>query len=70
VGPDEKNKAKTIDKHLFELQGENFGAIDIKINAQADRLAVSSIDSEVTLYNIQPERKLNVYKNLSEKYAG
>ncbi len=72
VAPDEKNKdkAKTIDKHLFELQGENYGAIDIKINAQADRLAVSSIDSEVTIYNIQPEKKLTVYKNLSEKYAG
>lgn len=67
---DNKVKVKTIDKYMFELQGENYGAIDIKINAQADRLAVSSIDSEVTIYNIQPEKKLTVYKNLSEKYAG
>jgi hypothetical protein len=68
TAPDEKNKAsaKTIDKHLFEIQGKNYGAIDIKINSLANRLAVSSIDSEVAVYNINPERKLEHYRDLSD----
>jgi hypothetical protein len=70
VASKDTTQAKTIDKHLFEFQGKNFGAIDIKISAQADRLAVSSIDSEVAIYNLLPERKLTHYKDLSEKFAG
>jgi hypothetical protein len=62
----DKSSAKTIDKHLFEIQGENYGSIDIKINSASNLLAVSSIDSEVTIYNIEHDRKLKLFKNLSD----
>ncbi len=64
------SKTNTIDKPKFEIKGENYGSIDIKINSLGNKLAVSSIDQEVAIYNIHPENGLTLYKNLSETYPG
>ena len=60
----------TIDKPTFEIQGKNYGSVDIKINSLGNRLAVSSIDSELSIYNIHPESGLTHYKDLSDSYLG
>jgi hypothetical protein len=56
----------TLDKPKqgFQVQPEKmFGGVDIKINQQGNRLAVSSIDSGMTTYNIDAEKGLIHYKD-------
>ena len=56
----------TLDKPKsgFLVQSEKmFGGVDIKINNQGNRLAVSSIDYGMTIYNIDPEKGLNHYRD-------
>ena len=68
------DKTVTLDKPKFEIQGDNYGSVDIKINSLGNRLAVSSIDSELSIYNIDPEKgpekALTHHKNLSDSYLG
>ena len=52
-----------LDKPKFEAQGSNLGAVDIKIDFSANRLAVSSIDYSLSIYNVHPESGLTHYKD-------
>ena len=60
------NVTNTLDKPKegFQVQPEKmFGGVDIKINSQGNRLAVSSIDYGMTIYNIDGEKGLTHYKD-------
>jgi hypothetical protein len=58
----------TIDKPKFEIAGHGLGAVDININHLGNRLAVSTIDYELSIYNIHPESGLTHYKDLSKSF--
>ena len=56
----------TLDKPKpgFQVQAEKmFGGVDIKINSQGNRLAVSSIDYGMSIYNIDAEKGLTHYRD-------
>jgi hypothetical protein len=44
-----------------------FGGVDIKINNAGNRLAVSSIDQGMTVYNIDPENGLVHYRDTARE---
>ena len=48
-----KNEVATIDKPKFEAKGDYLGAVDIKLNHMGNRLAVTSLDYALSVYNIQ-----------------
>ncbi len=54
---DLKSGISTFDKPKFEGQSTHLGAIDVKLNHQGTRLAVTSIDFGITVYGIDPEGK-------------
>ena len=57
-----------IDKPKFKIQGIELGAVDIKFNHLGNRLAASSMDSSLKIYNLHPESGLTLYKEAqSEK---
>ncbi len=56
----------TLDKPKpgFQVSSEKmFGGVDIKINNQGTKLAVSSIDNGMTIYNIDGEKGLIHYRD-------
>ena len=60
----DKPKGSTIDKPKFEAKGSNLGAVDIKINHLGNRLAVSSIDYSLSIYNIHQETGLTHFRDI------
>lgn len=55
----------TLDKPEFskELNGMNF--IDVKINSLGNRVALSSFDYNLSVYNLHPESGLTYYKDMN-----
>ena len=62
-----KNGTLTMDKPTFEAQGKNLGAVDIKINHLGNRLAVSSLDYGLSIYNIHQESGLTLYRDIQKQ---
>ena len=56
----------TIDKPKFTIQSNNLGAIDVKINHLGNRIAVSSLDYVLSIYNLHPESGLTLYKEIQK----
>lgn len=56
-----------MDKPTFEAQGKNLGAVDIKINHLGNRLAVSSLDYGLSIYNIHQESGLTLYREVQKQ---
>lgn len=54
-----------IDKPKFSAPGIELGAVDIKFNHLGNRLAVSSMDSSLRVFNVHPESGLTMYKEIS-----
>eukprot|EP00347_Sterkiella_histriomuscorum_P006397 403352918 len=54
----------TIDKPKFSIQGEALGAVDVKINHLGNRVAVSTLDQTLQIYNLHPESGLTPYKEI------
>lgn len=53
-----------IDKPKFEAKGTGLGAVDIKINQLGNRIAVSSIDYQLAIFNLHQESGLTHYKDI------
>jgi WD40 repeat protein len=59
-----KEGLTTFDKPKYQAQSPNLGALDMKINGAGTRLAVSSIDFAVSIFNIHSESGLTHYKSI------
>ncbi len=46
----------------FEIQASTLGAVDLKINHAGNRLAVTSIDYGLSIYNISESGGLSLYR--------
>lgn len=53
-----------LDKPKFKAQGVEMGAVDIKLNHLGNRLALSSMDSSLKIFNLHQESGLALYKDL------
>ena len=51
-------------KENFKVSGIELGAVDIKFNHIGNRLAVSSMDCSLRIYNVHPETGLVLYKEI------
>jgi hypothetical protein len=60
---DKKELNHTLDQPRkgFEVHASTLGTVDLKINAAGNRLAVSSIDYGLSIYNIN-EKGLSLYR--------
>lgn len=56
----------TIDKPRFTTESANLGAVDVKINHLGNRVAVSSLDYALQIYNLHPESGLTFYKDIQQ----
>ena len=64
---DEMNKSEsTIDKPKFSNQGSGLGSVDVKINNLGNRVAVSTLDYSMQIYNLHPESGLTKYKEIQK----
>lgn len=62
---EQKSDVMTLDRPKFEMpSGQNLGAVDIKFNHLGNRLAVSTIDNALKIYNLHPDDGLIHYKDL------
>lgn len=61
-----KANESTLDKPKFTAQGENLGSVDVKINHLGNRIAVSTLDYVLQIYNLHPESGLTHYKDIQK----
>jgi hypothetical protein len=54
-----------LDKPKFTIQGVELGAVDLKFNHLGNRVAVSSMDCSLRVFNIHPDSGLTLYKEIS-----
>ena len=53
----------------IEARGDYLGVVDIKINHLSNRLAATSIDYALSVYNIHPESGLSHYKDIQSYHC-
>ena len=55
-----------LDKPKFTLPGaSDLGIVDIKFNHLGNRIAVTSVESTLRIFNIHPETGMTLYKEIS-----
>jgi hypothetical protein len=53
-----------IDKPKYKIQDLELGAVDLKFNHLSNRIAVSSMDSTLKIFNLHPENGLSKFKEI------
>jgi WD40 repeat protein len=56
-----------IEDPKFKIQGVELGAVDLKINHLGNRIAVSSMDSSMRIFNVHPDSGLTLYKEIESE---
>ncbi|CDW86504.1 wd repeat domain 61 [Stylonychia lemnae] len=63
---DLQNAESTLDKPKFIHQGRGLGSVDVKINQLGNRVAVSTLDYILQIYNLHPESGLTPYEEIQK----
>lgn len=53
-----------LDKPKFRGTEIDLGAVDLKFNHLGNRIAISSLDSKLKIFNLHPETGLTLYKEI------